>query len=214
MDFLRTGNPLSKQALDLLALNAAYASPQTPVFPLVLPCRIRETAYALDTYLAQMQVGEPANPRMGLYADVLLGDLDQMFVRGTYNDVKPFMVGLAAEALIHYQQVTGDPRVLPALEQTADWLWLHAWMPSGPAFYYEAPGTAGNPGPAQAAPDLNLLIAPMYAWLYRQTGLVRYRDEGDQAFAGGVTEAWLGNGKHFSQNYRWSFEYVRWRSAP
>src|SRR5262249_10258097 len=160
MDFLRTGNPLDKQALDELVQNAAFASPGTPVWSIISPGHIRETAYALETYLAAMEIGEPANPRLSLYADVLLGDLDQMFVTQTFNDVRPFMAGLAAEALIKYEQVTGDLRVLPALKTTADWLWNHAWMPANQAFYYETPGTVGNPGPAQPAPDLNLLIAP------------------------------------------------------
>ena len=58
--------------------------------------------------------------------------------------------------------------------------------------------------------DLNLLIAPAYAWLFKQTGTVTYRDKANALFAGG-TKAYLGDGKHFNQNYRWSFKYVEWR---
>jgi hypothetical protein len=29
-----------------------------------------------------------------------------------------------------------------------------------------------------------------------------------------VQGAWLEGGKQFSQNYRWSFDYVRWRTEP
>ena len=48
--------------------------------------------------------------------------------------------------------------------------------------------------------------------VYLQTGDTVYRDRGDKAFAGGVRGAWLGGGKPFSQNYRWSFDYVTWRT--
>ena len=64
------------------------------------------------------------------------------------------------------------------------------------------------------APDLNLLVAPMYAWLYAQTGNVTYRDMADALFVGGVNGAWIapdGPNKQYNQNYRWSFDYVKWR---
>jgi hypothetical protein len=214
MDYASTHNPLSKQALDDLARNSPFASSLAPVSYYVSPDLIRENAYVIDSYLAAMQIGEPANPQLLRHVDVALGQLDQMFVTRTYNDILPFMVGLMAEALIGYQQKSGDPRILPALETAADWLWGHMWLPGQQAFEYGVPGTPFNPGPAKPAPDLNLLIAPMYAWLYRETGNVKYRNEGDQVFAGGVSGAWLGGGKQWSQNYRWSFDYVQWRSAP
>jgi hypothetical protein len=46
------------------------------------------------------------------------------------------------------------------------------------------------------------------------TGTQRHLERGDAASAGGVRGAWLGAGKAFSQNYRWSFAYVTWRSQP
>ena len=65
--------------------------------------------------------------------------------------------------------------------------------------------------PNPAAPDLNLLIAPAFAWMYQQTGDTTYRDRGDQIFAGGVKGAISTDGKQFNQNYMWSFDYVKWR---
>lgn len=62
------------------------------------------------------------------------------------------------------------------------------------------------------AHDLNLLMAPAYAWLYKQTGDVAFKQQGDQIFAGGVKTAGLGySGKIFFQNYRWSFAFIKWR---
>ena len=63
------------------------------------------------------------------------------------------------------------------------------------------------------APTLNLLIAPIYAWVAGRTGNLRLLDQGDRIFAGGVKHANLEGGKHFNQNYRWSFAYVSWRAS-
>jgi hypothetical protein len=66
-----------------------------------------------------------------------------------------------------------------------------------------------------------MLIAPAYAWLYKKTGASAYQREGDAIWDAGVmvdardTMGWSGNGgKQFSQTYRWSFDYVKYRSAP
>jgi hypothetical protein len=57
----------------------------------------------------------------------------------------------------------------------------------------------------------------MYAWLFQYTGDSIYQEEGDRCWQGGVNIdpgggiGW--SGKNFSQNYRWSFDYVHWRSG-
>ncbi len=78
------------------------------------------------------------------------------------------------------------------------------------AFEYVQP-TIDGVGSEDPAPDLNLLIAPMYGWLYAQTGASRFRDRGDAIFVGGVGMASLKQNKPFNQNYRSSFDYVEWR---
>jgi len=58
---------------------------------------------------------------------------------------------------------------------------------------------------------LNLLIVPLYGWLYKMTGDESYRHHGDDISAGGVEAAFLNDPTHFNQNYRWSFECLAWR---
>jgi hypothetical protein len=87
-----------------------------------------------------------------------------------------------------------------------DECWKRAWIEEHQAFFYRADNPTG------AAPGLNLLVAPAFAWVYLQTGDITYRDRGDKVFAGGVRGAYLDGGKQFSQNYRWSFDYVKWRT--
>jgi len=131
------------------------------------------------------------------------------------------MGGLTASALIaHYERSVevGDPdaRVLPALKRLGNFLWDTMWVTnvngSGyGAFEYVQPATSGVGGNAPA-PDLNMLIAPMYGWLFYQTGDERWLNRGDDIFAGGVELANLQSGKRFNQNYRASFQYVDWRT--
>jgi hypothetical protein len=62
------------------------------------------------------------------------------------------------------------------------------------------------------SPDLNLLIAPAYAWLYMKTGNMDFRNQADLIFASGVRRAAVDwSGKIFDQNYRWSFAYIKYR---
>jgi hypothetical protein len=100
-----------------------------------------------------------------------------------------------------------------AVKTALDGLWPRMWLPNSQCFQYTNVNT--STGGMDPAPDLNLLIAPAYGWMYYMTGETKYRDWGDQIFAGGVTNAqnWLYLGKQFDQNYWWSPAYVTWRKA-
>lgn len=204
-DYLRNKDDVSKRAVVLLAENAAFARDGTPL-PWTAPAsHSREVAYAIMSYLDAERTGAARRPRLRPLVDQALGHMDQWFRARPTPVITPFMVGLTAEALIAYYERTPDPRIPPVIRLAMDWLWRYAWMPGKEAFWYD------SADPSVAAPDLNLLIAPAFAWLYRQTGDAVFQDRGDQIFQGGVKFAYIGTGKHFNQNYRWSFDYVRWR---
>jgi hypothetical protein len=122
--------------------------------------------------------------------------------------MQPFMVGLLAEALIKYYEQTPDPRIPYVLTFALDQLWNQAWVEKDESFFY----ISSEPS-AGGAPDLNLLIAPAYAWLYNITGSGDVRERADRIFNAGVERAYLDGGKQFSQNYRWSADFVYWRNA-
>jgi len=188
----------------------------------------REVAYSLETQVLADRAGhERQTGRIGALADLALGHID-IWVSRDYVDTSPdwqfcqaFMGGLTASALIaHYERSVevGDPdaRVLPALKRLGDFLWDTMWVAnvngSGyGAFEYVQPATSGVGGNAPA-PDLNMLIAPMYGWLFYHTGDERWLNRGDDIFAGGVALANLQSGKRFNQSYRASFQYVDWRT--
>jgi hypothetical protein len=203
-DWVRTGDAVSRDAAIALSKSSAYAGHGGGVDPGL----VRETAYLVNAYRIAQKLGEPEHPRYRRAVDFLLGHVDQWFVSKTEPYMQPFMVGLLSEALIDHYEQTQDPRVPPAIRTAMDGIWEWAWVPSSNAFFYESTGDTST-----GTSDLNPLIAPAFAWLYRQTGDPTWQERADQIFVGGLT-AWLDGGKQFSQSYRWSFQYVKWRQNP
>jgi hypothetical protein len=208
-DFEMTGDNKSKEAVMKLATDSAFAprgggAPQE---------ESRETAYIIEAYLAAEKLGAGRHPKLSTAVNNALSHIDQWTSSSSY--VQSFMVGLTMEALIQYHERTGDDRVPHAVKKAADWLWQNSWNERQGYFQYVFCRNGSRSGPcgerSEEGSDLNLLIAPAFAWLYRRTGDDAYLTQGDAIFSKGVTGAYLGNGKHFSQNYRWSFDFVRWR---
>lgn len=213
-DYRRTGDVQSKEALLSLSKNSAFAASGGEVSP----AGARETAYVVgvDMY-ASMLTGE-RHPRLDRAVSLALGHLLQWFPSPAPAGVQenasampamqPFMVGLLAEALIKYNEQAPDPRIPFVLTLALDQLWNQAWIEEDESFFYisSKPSAGGEP-------DLNLLIAPAYAWLYNITGSSVVRERADRIFNAGVERAYLEGGKQFSQNYRWSADFVYWRNA-
>ena len=226
LDYQRTGDLVSKNAAILLSHNASFTGDSTPLAWTASADYSREVAYAILSYINAQTLGEPLRQRRIDLVNQAYDHMNQWFgdfswpgpwqrTPQTTIRLAPFMVGLTAHSLIRDWEETQDARLLPALTRAADWMWANAWIPTGHAMWYEFPDQ-GQPccQPSIPATDLNLLIAPIYAFLYRQTGDTKYRDEGDQLFANGVQLAYLVPGKQLDQNYWWSFDYVKWRSGP
>jgi len=237
-DYIANGTAASKTAIDLLDTNASYATSFWADF--TQTSFQREAAYRLEADLwaskldNPVRYGHPASYWLQYDVAHVVGMIDQQCTQG--KPYEYFMAGLQAEALIKYY-VNGhssDVRIPAAVKQLADCIWSSGWgqVADDPyAFPYSSAyskygftmaGTGAQAGASNEA--LNLLIAPMYAWLYSVTGNATYLAEGDTIWQDGVlmptsggvggTIGWTGNGgKQFSQSYRWSFNYVQWRSA-
>lgn len=210
-DSLRTEDAASRSAAISLAKNAAYAGDATPLAETAPAAYSREVAYTIMSYINAEKLGEPRRSRLALLVDQALGHIDQWFVSETAPYLRPFMVGLTAQALISYQEQIGDRDMVPVLEPALNELWERTWLPDSEAFMYT--DRYHSTGGTEPAADLNLLIAPAYAWLYHKTGNDLYRRRADAIFAGGVRQAYLINAKQFNQSYRWSFAYLNWRNA-
>ena len=223
MDFERKGAAESRNAALLMAQNSAYSNSGGAVSI----DEMRETAYLINAYSIAEELGANEHHRLQRSVAFALGHLDQVAISKSDPKVKPFMIALTFEALIRYYEKTGDPRIPSVLKESAEFLWEEsgAWDANSQSFRYINQNFVGEDAP-EPAPDLNLLIAPLFAWLYHKTGESKFQQWGDAAFAGGITEdfdndtfyeggACLGcTGKIFSQNYRWSIDYVQWRQNP
>jgi len=218
LDYLRTTDAVSRASVLSLADRAAYASDSAPPEQTKNIDRSREVAYALLSYINAEALGAPRRSRRAILVSQAYDHLDQWFLRfawrGSTSQFSPFMVGLTAHSLIRDWEETRDPRLIPALRRAADWLWQNAWVARDESMLYQInPANISEGGRStNGAPDLNLLIAPMYAFLAKYTGASAYREQADLLFKGGVRGAFLESPKQFNQNYWWSFDYVKWRS--
>lgn len=191
----------------------------------------------------RMESGNPRLMTFVGYTESQLNEWrTQTFANPGGGRFAPFMFGLTAHALIEFYEWEVEngrdpnaywpgeywPTIQDALEDVADWAFNSATVRAGSragqrmwvdrssqdltygAFRYD--DTAGGSG--DIAYDLNMLIAPTYAWLYKQTGETRFRDMGDALWTGGVRSACIEClGKIYHQNYRMSFDYLRWRNS-
>ena len=239
-DYLRTGDEKSKEALILMAKNAAYAYRNvTPTASVWHPAYSREVAYNIDAYLLARKLApqDKAFQKDDPYIDVALSHLDRWIEwlanspRTTKCDcgdagLQPFMVGLTIKSLYYvYQEIKDSPReidqavvakIKEKVPRILDLMWEEAWGENHPeesggrqAFYY-----GSNTRDYQNKEDLNLLIAPAYAFAWQLTGEERFRTRADKIFAAGVQKANIDYmGKIFSQNYFWSDDYVKIRQT-
>ena len=237
MNYFRTGDTTYQTAVHKLAHNRAYNLYYSGT---VYAESIRVSAYLMDDRLADEMVGYPRNtaflPRS---VDVMLGYLDQSYNLSFSNpnqqeyDIHPFMVGLAMEALITDYELdlaegnTPDPRIPLEIKKTLDWLQATQYIPATYTLAYGAYDIPKNPnlvaGTLFDATELNDLVATAYAWYWSKTGDNTYLTEGDTLFShvwdsaggqnGGGDGGWTWSVKEYNQVYKWSFDYVRWRSG-
>lgn len=220
MNYERTGEQNSKTAVHMMAQEEDYAT----IGAATDDFNMRETAYALEALLDDSAISGTEYAQMDKMAEAMLGQLDQVFITKSYDWYQPFMVGLLSEALIqYYNERKQDPRIPYYLERALDGMWSQAWDPTRNGFAYRCyqdgcyTPTDGSLYPPTGEKqknvpvDLNMLIAPAYAWIFLQTGDYRYRNMADEAFANGVRYKDFFHGKQFTQQYRWSFDYVKYR---
>lgn len=228
MDWKRTGDSESREYLEHLRDRPPFSWPAGKEQSWGRQKYSREVAYSLEAQVLADRAGhERQSGRIQRLTDLALGHID-IWVNRDYIDTNPdwqffqsFMGGLTGSALIaHYQRSleigSPDARVPPALERLGNLLWDRMWVRDVDrtgfgAFKYVEPATTGVGGNSPA-PDLNMLIAPLFGWLFHHTGDERWLNRGDEIFAGGVALANLGSGKRFNQNYRASFQYIEWRT--
>jgi hypothetical protein len=231
MDFEHTGDSVDKEWVIKLSQTTAFCPDTTPIEWTTPMSSFRETSYCISHFINAEKLGAPRRARRAQMVDQDYNHLKDAYTEawkqhGMQNgvdlygcQVSPFMIGLAAEALIRDWEQTKDSRLVPALKATADYLWNNAYDPHSKSFLYQLnPNFQPEGRSPSGSPDLNLLIVPIYGFLYWQTENTKYMTEGDTLFQSGVKSLPIGlpgddgsYSKQFDTNYYWSFDYVKWR---
>ncbi len=208
MHFWRNGDTMSKQAVTYLGQqNMSGADPWYGT--LVDPLRLRELAYGIDCMDAAAEVGQPTNHAMSVALSAAINQADELYTSPPHTFEQSFYGGLLAEALInHYSVVSPDPRIPPAIKALLDFTWQYSADPSNGALDYNTLYI-----PRYQFHSLNNLMIPAYAWYWALTGDATYLTRGDFLFQHALDDDISFSGKVFSQNYKWSFDYVRYRSG-
>jgi hypothetical protein len=211
MAYERTGDASYRTAIQLLA-TYGYVRWQTSVDDRL----IRETSFALNALIDAERTGEPRSPHLYRLADYLLGHYDRLFVAKTYSIHQTFYDGLAAEALIDYYELTKDPRIPEAIKVMLDWMWDYGWDKGNHRLIYNpdppGPTCSAKTGGCQTYNNAVInMVVPAFAWYWRVTGNSLYQQRGDEMFQHAFDADLTYFGKTFSQNFRWSFNYLRWR---
>ncbi len=204
MNYWRTNDETSRSAVILLSKNAPYAAKSGSPFV----SAIRETSYVIETYIKAEQLTGQRDPHLARAVDFLIGIFDQLFAQDANVLHQLFFDGLGAEALIQYYELTEDPRIPPTIKRMLDWVWEHGRDSSGNRLLYNPLAV-----PLTSSTTCTNLVVPAFAWYWSVTGDEVYRERGDHLFRHSFDVDISYSGKIFSQNYRWSFDFVRWRSG-
>lgn len=205
MAYERTGDVSFRDAAILLSTNSAYA----PHGGDIDDRYIRETAYILNAYIQAERLGHPRNQQLAKAANLLIGHFDILFNWGSYTIHQTFFDGIAAEALISYYELTGDPRVPAVIKQMLDWMWMNAWTGSGLIVNPEAVGSKCEWGCMSPDTALINLTVPAFSWYASVTGDLTYLNRGDALFLHSLDNDISYSGKIFSQNFKWSYLQYR-----
>lgn len=192
-------------AVNMLAQNASYCMTNVASEPLWDTARSREVAYCIRAVLDARMLGYPFDQTRQFQLIAAAQSHLEQWANNTAPYLRPFMVGLTAYSVARYADEIEPLGIRERLQAVATKMKNELWLESARAFRYTDRIVVG-PADLDPAPDLNLLIAPMYAWL------------GDKEFAGkvfngGAEGAYLGNFdnmKQFNQNTQFIEEFSQW----
>jgi len=194
--------------VNLLAQNGSYCMTNVAHEPLYNVGLSREVAYCLKAMLNAQAMGYTVNQdRLFQHISAAQSHLEQWASGVGIPYLRPFMVGLTANSVIRYHDTIAPLGIRERLQAVATKMKNELWIESARAFKYTDRVTPE--GGEEPAPDLNLLIAPMYAWLGD-------REFAGKIFNGGVEGAYLGNignMKQFNQNVAFVPEFEQWIAA-
>jgi len=187
----------------------------------------REIAYAINAWHVARDLGAPEFSGRDPYLDAAYSHLDiwkeylTAYPNASYPGeqtakYQPFMFALTAEALIrvYERKDTSEEDKAKILEK----VYNVAKLTYDKLYDHSQHAFMSNTAHPSRVYKTDLLIVPVYGWLWHVTGEQYFLDAGDKIWKNWLEFGWPKikgwGGKQFSQNYHWSFDYVRWRSTP
>jgi len=123
-----------------------------------------------------------------MYTDSLT-IIDDWSAGQTASYFRPFMAGLTVKFLIAYYEEEADAgekaAILAALETLATHAWTVCWNAAGQAMTY-TDRDVGVTEDLLPAPDLSMIIAPLYAWLWSKTFVTDWKTKAGQLLDGAI----------------------------
>lgn len=227
--YIRRGEGQSLTDLQLMCANSPYhASGTLLADPVTRHELSREWSYCIMDLIqldriSTLSAGQISR-RDYCYEDMFVIGND-WYGSQTASYVRPFMVGIWAHALImYYELVLAEARVLSAVEAAANYIWDNCYDEATKSMRY-TDRDIGNPDDPNPSPDLNMMIAPMYAWLWSITNNLAWKTKAELLFEGAfphydgdgfwISGAYLGSwaspsGKQYNQQLIWAEDYFRW----
>lgn len=208
--YSRTSDNAVKTLINAIANNGAYSSDTTPMEYLVGTDRVRETAYTVDCLIVQEKIAGGTHRK---YLEALITLLINHIYTWKNNEeilCPPFMVALACHALISYQDYFPAEFVYWVVRDAAEMIWDRQLLIVNGDYTFQYANLTDETHHTGPAFDLNLLIVPIYGYLYRENGDQKSLKRGNLIFNGGVSKGFLGNSKQFNQSYKLSFDYLEW----
>ncbi len=184
----------------------------------------RVVAFCINAWHVARDLGAPEFAGRDPYLDTAYSHLDiwkaclSAYPNAPYPGeqtakYQPFMFALTAEALIRVYERSDTSqddkaRILAKIYDVARLTYDKLYIDANHAFM-------SNTAHPTESYKVNLLIVPLYGWLWHVTGEQYFLDAGDRIWKDWLDFGWPQitgwGGKQFSQNYHWSFDYVRWR---
>jgi hypothetical protein len=233
MYYSRTHEPTAGSALSYVTdMNGPYSG----LYGTLDTRNTRIVSYTWDSQIANEASGAHGPWQLsGAAIDIAMAELDmfQQFAVNQGRSAQPevnyhnYELGLLMEALIDQCELDKellrgcDPRIPLEIGKT-----LYALFNN---FFYSDIGTTpynfldipmshvwNDPNSTDVWANLNNLISPAAAWYWAQTSDETIRGYGDAMFASTRNDTsnltWAP--KQFNQVYKWSFDFVRYRSGP
>ena len=118
--------------------------------------------------------------------------------------ISPWMSGIMLEAMIKFHKLTGYNRagqsIIYAIDHLRDCLATGAY--AGEAFPYMCGCT--DPDYTDGLPDLSNHVSHAFAYGYKITGNMEYKDVAIDLLNNGMDYGWIGDSKHYNQQFRCS----------